>query len=129
MLASNEFGTTLGDDLTFTTTTFGTLSGLALSRGTLAPEFAGSQDAYLATVPFAAGTISVTPTAAHAGAVIAVNGAAVTSGTPSAPISLAVGENRINIAVTAADGINAMIYVIRLTRLPDPWFSILQPRR
>jgi alpha-tubulin suppressor-like RCC1 family protein len=118
VVAGNAYGTTLGEDRTFTTTTFGALAGLTLSHGTLAPGFAGSQPDYLATVPFAVGAITVTPTAAHAGAVIAVNGMAVASGNSSPPIELAVGDNPIAVAVTAADGINALTYHIRVTRLP-----------
>jgi alpha-tubulin suppressor-like RCC1 family protein len=119
VLASNEFGTTLGEDRSFTTTTFGALSGLALSHGTLAPEFNGAQADYLATVPFAASSITVNPTAAHSGAAITVNGVGVASGAVSTPISLATGNNVVNVAVTAADGINAMTYHIRVTRLPE----------
>jgi alpha-tubulin suppressor-like RCC1 family protein len=118
-LAANEFGTTLGEDRTFTTTTFGALSGLTLSDGTLAPEFSESQADYLATVPFAVGEIAVNPVAAHPGASIAVNGMAVNSGTFGVPVRLAVGDNLVNVAVTSADGVNAMIYHIRVWRLPE----------
>jgi alpha-tubulin suppressor-like RCC1 family protein len=117
-VASNASGLTLGEDRTFTTTTFGALAGLALSHGTLTPEFQTWQDSYLTTVPGAVESVSVIPTAAYPGASVTVNGVAVESGKSSAPVALAVGTNDIAVAVNAADGVNALTYRLRVTRLP-----------
>ena len=45
-----------------------------------------------------------------------MNGTAVTSGTASGPIGLSVGDNNINIVVTAQDGSTKQIYTLTVTR-------------
>jgi len=117
-VANNACGITLGEDRTFTTTTSGALAGLALSHGTLAPEFQSWQDNYLATVPAEVNSVGVIPTATDPGASVTVNGMPVKSGVSSSPVALVMGPNDIAIEVTAADGANAMSYRIRVTRLP-----------
>ena len=79
------------------------LSALVLSVGRLATDFAPATTAYTAIVPDTASTIAVTPTTAHAGARVTVNGATVASGSASGAIS--VGEGTvITVRVTAQDG-------------------------
>ena len=93
-----------------------TLSDLTLSAGTLSPTFASATTSYTAAVANSIISITVTPTAADANATITVNGTPVTSGSPSAAISLDVGENTITIIVTAQDGTTIKTYTVTVTR-------------
>ncbi len=95
-----------------------TLSNLTISAGTLTPAFAPLTVNYTASVPNATASITVTPTTNNAAATVAVNGAAVNSGTPSAPIPLVVGNNTITTVVTAQDG-TLKTYTITVTRAPS----------
>jgi len=119
VVATSAGGTVNGEDMTFTTTTFATLSSLTLSSGTLLPTFTGINTGYVATVPFANDTIRVTPVCAYAPSSITVNDIAVTSANASAPISLAMGDNLIRTVVTAGDGSNTQTYSVIVTRLPE----------
>jgi Cadherin-like beta sandwich domain/Domain of unknown function (DUF5122) beta-propeller len=92
------------------------LSALALSSGSLAPAFAPGTLSYTDSVSNCVASIAVTPTLEDPAASVQVNGAIVASGAPSAPISLAVGVNQINVAVTAQDGATTEIYRIAVTR-------------
>ncbi len=58
----------------------------------------------------------MTPLAAGVGATVTVDGEAVPNGTESAPISLAVGLNYIDVEVTADDGTTRM-YTVEVKRL------------
>jgi alpha-tubulin suppressor-like RCC1 family protein/phosphodiesterase/alkaline phosphatase D-like protein len=118
-LASSASGLTMGEDRTFTTTTLGALAGLALSQGTLVPDFQTWQGSYLATVPASLESVRVIPSTADPAASVTVNGMAVEPGKSSAPVALAIGSNDIAISVTAADGVNALTYRVRVTRLPQ----------
>ena len=120
VIATSELGTSIGDDMTFTTTTFGTLTNLHLSSGSLDPGFAGFKTSYAATVPYAASSITVTPIAAYNTSAVTVNGASVPSGVASGSIDLAVGGgNLITIVVTSADGNNTTTYQVVVTRMPE----------
>lgn len=92
------------------------LSALALSDGTLSPVFSGTTTSYTASVPYGVSTITATPTSADNAASITVNGLPVASGSPSAPISLAVGANVIPILVTAGDGLTTRTYTLTVNR-------------
>jgi gliding motility-associated-like protein len=91
------------------------LSGISLSSGTLSPVFTPGMLTYTSTVNSAVSTITLTPTAADAGAAIQVNGVSVVSGTPSAGINLNMGSNVITTLVTAEDG-TTKTYTINVTR-------------
>ena len=91
------------------------LSSLAISQGTLSPEFAAAKTAYTATVDNNVDSLTVTPTAADSNATIAVNDSAVASGSASEAIALTVGANTIQVVVTAEDGTKAT-YTITATR-------------
>ena len=119
IIATSADGTSYGANQTFTTTTFSTLSGLALDSGLIAPAFSNIIEGYLATVSFATDRIQVTPVAAFPAASIMVNGVAVDSGTASDEIPLTLGANLISIVVDAGDGINSKTYSITVTRLPE----------
>jgi alpha-tubulin suppressor-like RCC1 family protein len=117
--AASAGGTVWGEDLTFTTTNQAYLNQLTLAGGTLLPEFASSITGYAAAVPFTTGSITVTPVVGLPTSTVRVNGTLVASGDASGPINLAVGNNVITIAVTAADGSNTKTYRVTVTRLPE----------
>ena len=119
VVSSNANGTSFGNDKTFTTTAFSTLSGLSLSAGTASPAFASATARYVATVPFSVSEFALTPVATYPAATIRVNGVVTPSGNSSVPIGLAVGDNTITTVVSSADGINTLNYVLTVTRLPE----------
>jgi alpha-tubulin suppressor-like RCC1 family protein len=119
VVAENSGGVARGADLTFTTSTFASLAGLSLSEGALSPAFAGALTNYSATVPFATGSLTVTPVTGYPDAMATVNGAAVASGAASAPVSLTLGNNPLPVRVVSADGLNTTDYTINVVRLPE----------
>ncbi len=88
------------------------LAGLTMSTGTLSPSFDTATLNYSAVVPLSTGSITITPTKAHFGASITVNGMPVTSGSPSGSITLNPGSNPMSVVVTAQDGVSTQTYVI-----------------
>jgi len=91
------------------------LSGLQLSSGTLNPVFSQNTTSYTASVPNNVSSITVTPQAAEAAAVIKVNNTVVSSGSASQSISLNTGANTITVTVTAPDN-TSKTYTITITR-------------
>ncbi|NOS79753.1 MAG: cadherin-like beta sandwich domain-containing protein [Nitrospira sp.] len=91
------------------------LSALTVSAGTLVPAFASATTTYAVAVPNATVTTTITATVADATATLTINGVGAISGSPSASISLAVGQNSIPIVVTAPNG-NPKIYLVNVTR-------------
>lgn len=92
------------------------LSALSLSVGALTPGFRADTTVYTASVPYAAETLTVTPTADDGSATIAVNGQAVASGGTSPDISLTTGETKITVEVMAQDGSTTKTYTVTVTR-------------
>jgi len=74
---------------------------------------------YTASVANAISSVTITPTTADPTATVKVNGATVTSGSPSAAIALSVGANVITTIVTAQDGTTTKSYTITITRAPS----------
>lgn len=95
------------------------LSSLATSTGTLSPSFNADSLSYTVSVPNATTSITVTPTKADAFASIQVNGTAVNSGSASSAIALNIGNNTINVLVTAQNG-TSKTYTITVTRICNP---------
>ena len=91
------------------------LSALSLSQGMLSPDFTAAGTAYTATVANDAGTLTVTPTAADGNATVTINDTAVTSDSDSGAVALDVGDNDVNVVVTAEDG-TKKTYTITVTR-------------
>ena len=90
------------------------------------PVFVPGTLAYAESVPNCVASVRVTPTLADPTGSVKVNGVNVASGTPSTPISLAVGVNQINAVVTAQDGITTQTYGIAVTRASfDPLAPVL----
>jgi alpha-tubulin suppressor-like RCC1 family protein len=81
-----------------------TLSDLVLNSGILSPGFRSGTTNYDASVLSSVKSVQVTPTVTDSTASVKVNGLAVTSGASSSPISLSVGNNPIQVVVTAQDG-------------------------
>jgi len=92
------------------------LSSLSLSTGALSPTFNANTLSYTSAVANTVTTATVKPTTSDGNATVKVNGTTVTSGTNSSPISLNVGANVINVAVTAQDGSTTKTYSITVTR-------------
>lgn len=92
------------------------LAGLALSAGTLSPSFASSTTSYTVEVPYAATTMTVTPTVAGVSATVKVNNDTVTSGLASSSISIPNSGSTVNtvmVLVTAQDG-TTKTYIIQV---------------
>ena len=97
-----------------------TLSALSLSHGTLAPAFDPGTISYTANEFNGTQTITVTAVTADPNATILINGTIpATSGVATGPITLAVGSNTIDIAVTAQDGLTSKTYTVTVTRAPS----------
>lgn len=128
--AINSQGTTYTSVATFTSlSTNADLSGLTLSSGSLTPTFASGTGAYIANVSNATTSITAAPTSAQANARIEarVNDGTyvvVSSGSPSASLSLNLGINTVNLRVTAEAG-NTRTYTVSITRLAAP--SVTSP--
>jgi len=80
----------------------------------------GSTTTYTTSVSNATASVTVTATSVDPTGTIKVNGVAVTSGTASGSIALAVGSNTINTVVTAQDGVSTRTYSIIVTRAGGP---------
>lgn len=96
------------------------LSGLTVSKGVLSPEFTSSETSYTVPLNNSNKEISVTPTKEHSKAQIEISinegsYASITSGTSSPLFDLNVGDNEINVRVTAEDG-SIKTYTIVITR-------------
>ncbi|CAH0118985.1 hypothetical protein PAE9249_01482 [Paenibacillus sp. CECT 9249] len=94
------------------------LSGLILSHGRLAPEFSPNILQYTVRVENQIDRLTVKAMPAHSKATIQLNGTTTDGGKESDPIMLHVGDNRIEIAVTAEDG-TKKTYVVTVIRT-DP---------
>ena len=93
------------------------LADLAISQGTLMPDFAATTTSYAVTVETPTGSVQVTPTTAVGNATVTVNGTLVTSGTASDDIELIKGETTtITVVVTSADGMTIRSTTIDVTR-------------
>jgi len=79
------------------------LSSLSISNGSLVPTFDTDTTSYSVSVPYATNTITITPTINDSHSSVTVDGASVTSGTSSQSINLSVGNNPIDVVVTAED--------------------------
>ncbi len=105
-----------GDDAPRPPGTDASLSGMSLSSGSLEPAFAAATTEYTADVPFAVAEITLTATTSDSRASLTVDGATASSGSPSDPVALAVGETKVDVVVTAEDGTTTRAYSITLTR-------------
>ncbi|WP_282936883.1 cadherin-like beta sandwich domain-containing protein [Paenibacillus sp. RC67] len=94
------------------------LSSLTLSNAILSPAFASGTTAYTSSVASGLSSITVSASVYDKNATMTVNGNSVTSGQASGPINLQIGNNIINIVVTAQDG-TTKTYNVTVTRVPS----------
>ncbi len=81
------------------------LTGLTVAEGEIAPAFDAKTTSYTLTVPFETSSLTVSATPKDGKASVAVTGAE----------ALVVGENKINVTVTAENG-KAKTYTLTVTR-------------
>ncbi|MFN3943098.1 MAG: cadherin-like beta sandwich domain-containing protein [Flavobacterium sp.] len=130
--ATSSAGTTYSDQASFATlSTNANLSNLVLSAGTLVPTFDADTTTYEASVSNANSSITVTPTVQVAGATlqVRVNGGSyvgVTSGVASGALALNVGNNTIEVLVTAQDGTTTKLYTVTVNRAQPPVVIAIQ---
>ena len=125
VVANNRMGSSVAATTTYSVPSDdATLSDLTVSASgagvTLSPSFTSVNTAYTASVANGVTSVTVTPTLNDAGASVSVDGQAVTSGTASQSIALAVGENSIAVVVTASDTDFTSTYTITITRVAAP---------
>lgn len=94
-----------------------TLGKLDVPGFNLAPAFAPTTLDYADTVPYEMSTVTFKPTVASAGATLAFNDTAMTSGTFTAPRPLDFKENVFTFKVTAMDGLTKSTYTVKILRL------------
>ncbi|KAF3978741.1 MAG: BspA family leucine-rich repeat surface protein, partial [Methylococcales symbiont of Iophon sp. n. MRB-2018] len=97
------------------------LSDLTLSAGTLAPDFDSGTLEYNVSVANSIETLSVTPTVSDSNASFVISATATDGSDLAVDTSgqfsgLTVGDNSINITVTAVDGTTVETYTIIVTR-------------
>lgn len=95
------------------------LGALTLSAGELDPVFSSGETRYTANVGHDLTAITVMAQAIASETTLVINGSPADSGASYGPISLAIGDNEIEIIATAANG-NAMTYSITVTRAAAP---------
>jgi uncharacterized repeat protein (TIGR02543 family) len=95
------------------------LSSLQVTGGVLQPDFTYAKTRYAVNVAHDVNSMTVTATTAVAGAGLQINGVATASGVESAPISLNLGSNDVDVVVTALDGIT-QTYKLNVIREVDP---------
>ena len=103
------------------------LLSLATSSGALSPAFNNTVTSYTRAVPNTVSSITFTPTVVDKTATITVNGTAATSGTASAAQPLVVGNNIVNIKVTAQDGVTTITYTVTVTRAMGSVNTVYEP--
>ena len=92
------------------------LSALTSSTGTLNPAFSPTQTSYAVALASTVTSIQLTPTSTSGVATITVSGAPTNSGSASSAISLVMGNNPIDVVVTAQDGITTQTYSVNIVR-------------
>jgi len=107
--------TTYTDTLYRALSTNSNLLKLVTSKGVLTPTFSNTTLSYAKAVANNISSITLTGTTVDANATITIGGSATASGTASVPQPLNVGDNVINVLVTAQDG-SSKTFVVTVTR-------------
>jgi len=108
------------------------LLSLKPGTGAISPTFSPSTTSYTESVANGISSMTVTPTTVVNTATVTVNGTAVTSGTASPSIALAVGANTITIIVTAQSDATKT-YTLTVTKASggansyNPGISVTEP--
>ncbi|MES9854773.1 MAG: cadherin-like beta sandwich domain-containing protein [Candidatus Thiodiazotropha sp. L084R] len=92
------------------------LSGFTVDGIALDQSFQSDQLNYSASVDFSQDAITLSPVATDSGATILVNDVEVVSDSASAAVTLAVGQNLIEIVVTSDDGLASQTYTLSVLR-------------
>jgi hypothetical protein len=101
------------------------VKSLTVSAGNLLPTFDPKTTAYTDKLPAGTASLTVTAVAAQSTSKLLIQGQAVESGKPSAPVSLKPGVPAvITVVSTAADGKTKQTYTIRAA-LPDASLNTL----
>ncbi|WP_337099389.1 InlB B-repeat-containing protein [Paenibacillus sp. YIM B09110] len=95
------------------------LSSLQVTGGVLQPDFTYAKTRYIVNAAHDVSSFTVTATTAVSGAGLQINGVATASGGESAPISLNLGSNDVDVVVTALDG-TKQTYKLNVIREVDP---------
>jgi hypothetical protein len=106
------------------------LVSLAPSAGAFAPAYAPARRTYQLSLGNAAATVQLTPVVS-AGATVTIDGAAVASGSPSAPIALPLGGRMVDVVVTSADASSTIDYrllVVRAYATPGGFIKAINAR-
>lgn len=101
-----------------------TLKSVDVSEGEFASAFVADSETDLTfsivEVYDNVSSIVLTPTATNATASITVDGGSVSSGSPSSPVSISLGENPIDVVVTSEDASETLTYTITVTQEEEP---------
>ncbi len=97
---------------------------MTVSRGSLSPTFASGTLDYDVSVGNDVLEINVTATVADSTATFTINGVSKTSAVEAGPYSLVVGDNEIEIVVTAEDG-TSTTYTVTVNRAACKWFDLI----
>ncbi|WP_204787576.1 Ig-like domain-containing protein, partial [Paenibacillus oryzisoli] len=116
--AENDTTNNSGSFVTTVLSSDAKLNNLSLSKGTLTPNFDSTIRAYTVSPPYTDDTLRVMPTVNESQATVTVNTAPVESGVWSEAIALQVGNNDINITVTAEDGTTATTVLTVFRAIP-----------
>lgn len=100
------------------------LATLGVSQGTLTPAFDPGVTVYSVGPSPLPSSVTVTPTTALGSETVTVDGAPTPSGTPSGPISLAMGVNVVSVVVTGPDGISQRTYTVTFDRTSADLLSL-----
>jgi len=103
---------------------------LKTNHGVLTPGFSNTTLSYTKAVAFGVSSITFTGTTVDANASITVGGSATASGTASVPQPLNIGDNIIDVLVTAQDG-SSKTFEVTVTRAKssnDKLFKIVSNR-
>ena len=93
-----------------------TLSALSLSDVMLSPSFAADTLAYTGSVDNSVTSTTVTATANHDGATVAIVPADADDTADGHQVALAIGDTAISVTVTAEDGTTTQTYAVTVTR-------------
>jgi gliding motility-associated-like protein len=92
------------------------LSNLTSNAGTLSPVFTPGTTAYLINVSNQTQSATLTPTISDANATIEILGQQLSSGVESPAVQLGLGDNEVDVVVTAQDGSTVKTYKVTIHR-------------
>ncbi|MBF0431538.1 MAG: cadherin-like beta sandwich domain-containing protein [Fibrobacteria bacterium] len=100
------------------------LADIAITPGTLSPNFTPSIQSYSATFEFSDSSLIIIPRATHPQTLISIGDEIVDSESPTFPIPLTLGENVLTIVATSEDSVSQMTYYLIITRKSNASVSL-----